>query len=70
MGLASVSQIWILHEETSQITEIKLDNFLVLESATAADHRDLMNELTTISAISCHENIVNLIGACTSEDGR
>jgi hypothetical protein len=29
-----------------------------------------MNELKTISLIGSHENIVNLIGACTSEDGK
>ena len=28
-----------------------------------------MTELKIISAISCHKNIVNLIGACTSGDG-
>jgi serine/threonine protein kinase len=28
-----------------------------------------MNELGIISAISHHENIVNLIGACTKEEG-
>ncbi|XP_028394789.1 hemicentin-1-like [Dendronephthya gigantea] len=30
---------------------------------------DLLDELNIISAISSHENIVNLIGACTSENG-
>ncbi|CAB3994055.1 angiopoietin-1 receptor-like, partial [Paramuricea clavata] len=38
-------------------------------NAVEDDRRDLLKELTTISAISSHENIVNLIGACTSEDG-
>jgi hypothetical protein len=40
------------------------------ESGTAEERRELMNELRTISAISSHENVVNLIGACTSEDGK
>lgn len=43
--------------------------FLFPADATASDCCDLINELETISAIDCHENIVNLIGACTSEDG-
>jgi serine/threonine protein kinase len=41
----------------------------VSENATKVDRRDLMNELRIISAISHHENIVNLIGACTKEEG-
>ena len=44
-------------------------HFFVSENATADEHRDLMNELTTISSISFHENIVNLIGACTTDQG-
>ena len=43
--------------------------FFVSENASTDEYRDLMNELTTISSISIHENIVNLIGACTSDDG-
>ncbi|XP_028413457.1 titin-like isoform X1 [Dendronephthya gigantea] len=42
---------------------------LLKENAKVIDHNDLMNELTTISAVSVHENIMNLIGACTSKDG-
>ncbi|CAB4042097.1 Fibroblast growth factor receptor 1, partial [Paramuricea clavata] len=52
-------------EKRKELCSVKM----LKESASADDHRDLMNELTTISTISCHENIVNLIGACTSEDG-
>jgi hypothetical protein len=39
------------------------------EKTTLNDPKDLMNELTIISAIPSHENVVNLIGACTSDDG-
>ncbi|XP_028418079.1 angiopoietin-1 receptor-like, partial [Dendronephthya gigantea] len=39
------------------------------ESATEDDRVDLKKELRTISSVDCHENIVNLIGASTSEDG-
>jgi hypothetical protein len=41
----------------------------VSEHASTEDRRGLMNELRIISAISYHENIVNLIGACTKEEG-
>ena len=41
-----------------------------LEKASEDDRSDLMNELSIISGIPSHKNIVNLIGACTSEDGK
>ena len=42
----------------------------VSENTKVDGHRYLMSELTTISKISGHENIVNLIGACTNDDGK
>ncbi|XP_028394142.1 uncharacterized protein LOC114518358 [Dendronephthya gigantea] len=42
---------------------------MLKENANENDHRYLMNELATMSEIEDHENVVNLIGACTSEDG-
>ena len=40
-----------------------------LENATTDERRDFLDELSMISALSNHENIVNLIAACTRENG-
>ena len=47
----------------------RFDILHIVENATADDYGKLKDELITLSGISFHENIVNLIGANTSEDG-
>ena len=40
--------------------------FSLAEYATAEEHKDLFNELVLMTGISRHPNLVNLIGACTT----
>ena len=40
---------------------------LILDGATESDLKDLLNELETLASVGHHPNLVNLIGACSSE---
>ena len=56
---------WILYRSNNRCCVLSIH--ILSDCATESDLKDLKSELDTMDSVGRHPNLVNLIGACSSE---